>query len=123
MCGTLQNEMNAQFADISSSNNKAAHVIKSGYLGCNAWLLSCSLYGSIVRYDATYVATMTLLTLMVNMQFVTIEYLDQLLGPGKLSKIVSCAEGVPLAIAYGVLSEFDPIGLDCGVSKAMLPGR
>ena len=104
MCGTLQNEMNAQFADISSSNNKAAHVIKSGYLGCNAWLLSCSLYGSIVRYDATYVATMTLLTPMVNMQFVTIECLNQLLGLGKSSKIVSCAEGVPSTIAYGVLA-------------------
>ena len=119
MCGTLQNGMNAQLADTSSSNNKTAHVIKSGCLGCNAWLLSCSLYGPIVRHDATYVATMTLL----NMQFVTIECLDQLLGLGKSSKIVSCAEGVPSTIAYGVLSEFDPIGLDCGVSKAMLPGR
>ena len=123
MCGTLQNGMDAQLDDTSSSNNKAAHVIKSGYLGCNAWLLSCSLYGPIVRHDATYVATMTLPTLMVSMQFVTIECLRQLLGPEKLSKIVSCAEGVQSTIAYVVLSEFDPIGLDCGVLKAMLPGR
>ena len=60
---------------------------------------------------------------MANMQFVTIECLNLLLGPGKSSTIVSCAGGVRSTIAYGVLSEFDFIGLESGVSKAMLPVR